>query len=65
MDLGNRGKYFQGAEDFFSGILGDQCIIFRDQGSTDTPGGLSYGFLFNCTTVSQAYRDSARVLLQL
>ena len=25
----------------FSGILGDQCIIFRDQGSTDSPGGLA------------------------
>ena len=24
---------------FLSGIWGDQCIIFRDQGSTD-PGGL-------------------------
>ena len=23
----------------FSGIWGDQCIIFRDQGSTDPPGG--------------------------
>ena len=31
-------KYFQGAEEFSSGIWGDQCIIFRDQGSTDPPG---------------------------
>ena len=30
----------EGAEDFFlSGIWGDQCIIVRDQGSTDPPGG--------------------------
>ena len=24
----------------FAGRRGDQCIIFRDQGSTDPPGGL-------------------------
>ena len=26
----------------FAGRRGDQCIIFRDQGSTDPPGGLSF-----------------------
>ena len=25
----------------FAGRRGDQCIIFRDQGSTDPPGGLT------------------------
>ena len=40
-DLGRRGKYFQGAEKFYFMIRGDQCIIFRDQGSTDPPGGLT------------------------
>ena len=27
------------------GILGDQCIIFRDQGSIDPPGGLTTIFV--------------------
>ena len=27
---GAKEKYFQGAEEFFSWILGDQCIIFMD-----------------------------------
>ena len=40
MIWGAREKYFQGAEVLFSGIWGDKCIIFRDQGSTDPPGGL-------------------------
>ena len=34
-------KYFQGAEEVFSGIRGDQYIILREQGSKDHPGGLS------------------------
>ena len=34
---GAKAKYFQGVEDFFPRIWGDQCIIFRKQGSTDTP----------------------------
>ena len=33
-------KYFQGAEEVFSGILGDQYIILREQG-TRTPLGAS------------------------
>ena len=39
---GAKEKYFQGAE-LLSGSWGDQCIIFRDQGSTDPPppGGAS------------------------
>ena len=31
-------KYFQGAEEFFSGIWGDHCIIIREQESTDPLG---------------------------
>ena len=34
---GAKAKYFQGAEDF-SGIGGDQCIIFGEKGSTDPLG---------------------------
>ena len=30
---------FRELRNFLSGILGDQCIIFRDQGSTDQPPG--------------------------
>ena len=32
---------FRGLRNFLSGIWGDQCIIFRDQGSSD-PLGTSY-----------------------
>ena len=39
--LGAKEKYFQGAEEFLSGIRGDQCIILRDQASTYSPGGTS------------------------
>ena len=39
---GAKEKYFQGAEEFSSRIWGDQCIFFRDQGSTDPPGGPHY-----------------------
>ena len=49
-DLGRSWSFFMGFGEqrqntfgeptqLFSGILGDQCIIFRDQGSTDPPGG--------------------------
>ena len=34
---GAKEKYFQGAEEFSFWDLGDQYIIFRDQGSTDPP----------------------------
>ena len=37
---GANEKYFQGAEVLSFRDLGDKCIIFRDQGSTDPPGGL-------------------------
>ena len=37
-DLWSKKKYFQGAEDFFSRIWGDQCIILREQGSIDPLG---------------------------
>ena len=30
----SKSKYLQGAEDIFSGIREDQCIIFGEQGST-------------------------------
>ena len=29
----------------FSGIWGDQCIIFREQGSTDPSGDLNIGIV--------------------
>ena len=39
-DLGSKGQIiFREQRQLFSGIWGDQCIIFRDQGSTDPPGG--------------------------
>ena len=38
-DLGSKDKILLGRQ-LFSGIWGDQCIVFRDQGSTDPPGGL-------------------------
>ena len=31
---------FKEPRNFLSGIWGDQCIIYRDQGSSDPPGGL-------------------------
>ena len=34
-----RQNIFREPRQLFSGIWGDQCIIFRDQGSTDPPGG--------------------------
>ena len=34
-----RQNTFREPRQLFSGIWGDQCIIFRDQGSTDPPGG--------------------------
>ena len=33
---------FRATMTFFAGRRGDQCIIFRDQGSTDPPGGLKF-----------------------
>ena len=38
--MGEKENYFQELRNFLSGIRGDQCIIFRDQGSTDPTGGL-------------------------
>ena len=38
---GAKENTFRELRDFLSVILGDQCIIFRDQGSTDPPGGLT------------------------
>ena len=36
-----RQNTFREPRQLFSGIWGNQCIIFRDQGSTDPPGGLN------------------------
>ena len=33
--LGAKAKYFQVAEDFFSWIWGDHCIILESNGRTD------------------------------
>ena len=38
---GARQNTFREGRKLFSWIWGDQCIIFRDQGSTDPPGGLT------------------------
>ena len=37
---GAKKNIFRELRSFLSGIWGDQCIIFRDQGSTDAHGGL-------------------------
>ena len=53
--FGEKLNYFQGFEEqrqttlreqrkIFSRIWGDQCIIFRDQGSTDPLGPLTWRF---------------------
>ena len=36
---GAMAKYFQGAEEVFSWIQGDQAIILREQGRKDLPWG--------------------------
>ena len=47
---GAKANTFREPRQLLSGIWGDQCIIFRDQGSTDPPGGphksleLSYNY---------------------
>ena len=45
--LGAKENTFRELRNFLSVILGDQCIIFRDQGSTDPPGGLSMAIAFS------------------
>ena len=37
---GAKENIFRELRYFLLGIWGDKCIIFRDQGSTDPPGGL-------------------------
>ena len=37
---GAKANTFREARTLFAGRRGDQCIIFRDLGSTDPPGGL-------------------------
>ena len=46
----------------FAGRRGDQCIIFRDQGSTDPPGGLSSMYLVYATPAT-VLLDSCETLL--
>ena len=36
---GAKANTFRETRTLFAGRQGDQCIIFRDQGSTDPPGG--------------------------
>ena len=36
---GAKANTFRETRILFAGIRGDQCIIFRNQGSTDPPGG--------------------------
>ena len=38
---GAKKKYFQGDEDFFSGIWGDQCIILGSKGAQNPMGVLN------------------------
>ena len=38
---GAKANTFRERRTLFAGRRGDQCIIFRDQGSTDPPGGLT------------------------
>ena len=37
--LGAKANTFREMRTLFAGRRGDQCIIFRDLGSTDLPGG--------------------------
>ena len=41
---GAKANNFREKRKLFSGSWGDQCIIFRDLGSTDPPGGLNIVF---------------------
>ena len=43
-----RQNTFREPRQLFSGIWGDQCIIFRDQGSTDSPWGPQYYYYLSC-----------------
>ena len=38
---GAKANTFRERRTLFAGKRGNQCIIFRDQGSTDPPGGLT------------------------
>ena len=52
-----RENTFRELRNFLSVIWGDQCTIFRDQGSTDpTPEGLSnHGISLLCTNASKMF----------
>ena len=50
---GAKANTFRESRTLFAGRLGDQCIIFRDQGSTDPPpphGGLHNEFRTDCNS---------------
>ena len=49
---GAKANNFREKRKLFSGSLGDQCIIFRDLGSTYTPWGASFLVYFNFDTVA-------------
>ena len=40
---GAKANTFRETRTLFAGRRGDRCIIFKDQGSTDPPGGLNNG----------------------
>ena len=42
---GAKENNFRELRNFLSWILGDDRIIFRDQGSKDPPGGLKYDYV--------------------
>ena len=44
-----RQNIFREPKQLFSGIWAGQCIIFREQGSTDPPGGPLYSRAKNAT----------------
>ena len=43
---GAKANTFREIRTLFAGRQGDQCIIFRDQGSTDPPWGPQYCVIF-------------------
>ena len=57
---GAKKKYFQGAEVFSFGDWGDQYIIFRHQGSIDSPGGLIYRTLSVKVVLPLLYMPSCK-----
>ena len=53
---------------FLSGILGDQCIIFRDQGSTNPLDGLTNAYCNGISTlfyVEISVHSSEKILVEI